>query len=75
MSTNSCNNENIKFLRRSDVLLRCAFSNTTLHRLIHAGDFPTPIQLSPRAVAWIESEVNDWIQQRIESSRSSAGGA
>ncbi|MDZ7852012.1 MAG: AlpA family phage regulatory protein [Halomonas sp.] len=34
-----------------------------LHRLIHAGDSPAPIQLGPRAVAWVESEVNGWIGQ------------
>ena len=58
-----------RLLRRPDVLHRCGISNSTLHRLIHAGNFPAPIQLGPRAVAWVESEVDTWIQQRIEASR------
>lgn len=62
-------------LRRPEVLQRCGISNSTLHRLINAGDFPAPIQLSPRAVAWIEEEVSTWIDQRIEASRSQGGAA
>ncbi|WP_280562595.1 AlpA family transcriptional regulator [Chromohalobacter sp. 48-RD10] len=62
-------------LRRPEVLQRCGISNTTLHRLINAGDFPSPIQISPRAVAWVESEINEWIEQRIEASRNQGGAA
>lgn len=62
-------------LRRPEVLQRCGISNSTLHRLITAGDFPHPIQLSPRAVAWIEEEVSIWIDQRIKASRSQRGTA
>lgn len=62
-------------LRRPEVLRRCGISNSTLHRLINAGDFPTPIQISPRAVAWIEEEVTVWIEQRIEASRNQGGAA
>ncbi|QFT86562.1 Prophage CP4-57 regulatory protein (AlpA) [Halomonas sp. THAF12] len=54
-------------LRRPEVLRRCAISNSTLHRLINAGNFPAPVPVGPRAVAWIESEINDWIEERIES--------
>lgn len=62
-------------IRRPEVLQRCGISNTTLHRLIHADDFPAPIQLGPRAVAWVESEINEWIEQRIEASRGQGGAA
>lgn len=58
-----------RLLRRPDVLHRCGISNSTLHRLINAGDFPSPIQLSPRAVAWVESDIDTWIEKRIEASR------
>ncbi|MDZ7854524.1 MAG: AlpA family transcriptional regulator [Halomonas sp.] len=56
-----------RLLRRPDVLNRCGISNSTLHRLINAGDFPPPIQISPRAVAWVEAQIDTWIQQRIEA--------
>ncbi|MFG6139065.1 helix-turn-helix transcriptional regulator [Halomonas sp. B23F22_10] len=59
---------NVSLVRRPEVLRRCAISNSTLHRLINAGDFPAPIQISPRAVAWVASEIDRWIDQRIEDS-------
>lgn len=36
------------------------------------GNFPKPLQLSERRVAWIESEVNEWISQRIAQHKASA---
>ncbi|WP_254276860.1 AlpA family transcriptional regulator [Halomonas sp. 3H] len=62
-------------IRRPEVLRRCGISNTTLHRLIHAGEFPRPIQLGWRCVAWIEAEVDAWIEARIVASRGQGGMA
>lgn len=58
-----------RLLRRPDVLHRCGISNSTLHRLINAGDFPAPVQLGPRAVAWVESQIDQWIEERISQAR------
>ena len=35
-------------------------------RLEKAGQFPKRVQLGPSRVGWIESEVLDWLQVRIE---------
>ena len=34
--------------------------------------FPKPIKIGGRAVAWLESEVDAWIAQRISSNRKEA---
>ncbi|MDR5776600.1 MULTISPECIES: AlpA family transcriptional regulator [unclassified Caballeronia] len=34
--------------------------------------FPKPVKIGERAVAWLESEVDDWIAQRIVRSRGCA---
>lgn len=62
-------------LRRPEVLRRCGISNTTLHRLIHSDDFPRPVQLGERSVAWIESEIDAWIESRIKASRPKVGAS
>lgn len=31
--------------------------------------FPKPVRLGPRAVGWLESEVDAWIESRIAASR------
>ncbi|WP_394752806.1 helix-turn-helix transcriptional regulator [Crenothrix sp.] len=36
--------------------------------------FPRPINLSSRTIAWVESEVQAWIDSRIAASRAVQGG-
>ncbi|MGR2740721.1 helix-turn-helix transcriptional regulator [Billgrantia sp. Q4P2] len=58
-----------QLIRKKAVLERTALSNTSLYRLIAKGEFPKPIQLGPRAVAWVEDEIEKWIDSRISASR------
>jgi prophage regulatory protein len=39
------------------------------------GTFPKPVSLGGRAVGWLEAEVQQWLQRRIEASRSESIGA
>lgn len=59
------NNAPIVLLRLPQVCERVNLSRTPVLNAIDRGEFPQPIKIAPRAVAWIESEINDWIQQRI----------
>ncbi|MDL0433748.1 AlpA family transcriptional regulator [Marinobacter sp. TBZ242] len=56
----------MRLIRRPEVLKRCGFSNSTMHRLIKAEDFPSPVLLGSRAVAWVEEDVDAWIRERID---------
>jgi prophage regulatory protein len=29
-------------------------------------DFPRPVKIGPRAVAWVEQEISEWVAARIE---------
>lgn len=40
-------------------------SRTTIWRLLRAGDFPEPVQISPNRKGWIEHEVDAWIMKRM----------
>jgi prophage regulatory protein len=44
-------------------------SRSTIYSYVAAGKFPKPIRLGGRAVGWIESEIQEWLRQRIEASR------
>ena len=50
-----------RILRYPEVTLRTGLSRTTIWRLERTGDFPPRRQLSPNAVGWIESDVEEWI--------------
>ena len=47
------------------VLAKTGLSKSHLYALAQKGEFPKPIKLSERSSAWVESEVNDWIDARI----------
>lgn len=53
-----------KLLRVREVLDRTGLRRSTLYRLMAEGKFPRPRQLGMRAVAWVESEVEEWIGAR-----------
>lgn len=62
-----------KLLRIRDVLSLIPVSKRSIYRMIERGEFPKPVRLSPSsgktsAVAWLHSDIIDFIS-RIEQSR------
>jgi len=43
------------------------YSPQHVARLEKAGTFPKRIQLGPNRVGWVEDEVLDWLQLRLDS--------
>lgn len=58
-----------KLLRLTDVRARVPYSRSTIYQLISQGKFPKPICIGERAVAWLESDIDAWIEARIQSGR------
>lgn len=56
----------IRILRRTEVEACTGLSRSTIYDGIATGSFPKPIPLGPRAVGWVESEIQDWLAGRIE---------
>jgi len=54
-----------KLLRRPKVEERTGLSTTSIYEQMEAGTFPRPVPIGPRAVAWPEQVVEQWIQDRI----------
>ncbi len=42
------------------------YSPQHIARLEKAGKFPMRVQLGPNRVGWVESEVLDWLQKRLD---------
>ena len=55
----------LRFLRRRDLRGKVGYSPAHIDRLEAAGLFPKRVKLGPGAVAWLESEVDDWIRARV----------
>lgn len=60
-----------RILRLPEVKSSVGLARSTIYARIEEGTFPKPISLGPRAVGWLESEIQDWVRQKVESSRSS----
>lgn len=56
-------------LRIKDVLHKTGLSRSSLYEKIARRNFPEPIKLGLRSVAWLESEVNEWVLQCISATR------
>ncbi|MDU9367206.1 helix-turn-helix transcriptional regulator [Klebsiella sp. 141203] len=63
------NTTNQSLIRLPEVLKRTGFGKAWIYRLISESRFPAPVKIGVRAVAFIESEVDEWIQSVIETSR------
>ena len=62
----------IRIVRLPAVQARTGLGRSTIYVRLAEGSFPKPVQLGARAVGWIESEVDEWIRQRIALSRGEA---
>jgi len=65
-----------RFIRLPEVLSRTGYGRTTIYRKMEDGSFPRRVKLEgppkdpnafdSRAIAWIEDEVEQWMESRIE---------
>jgi prophage regulatory protein len=55
-----------RLLDRKDLRDRgIKFHRVHIDRLVKAGKFPRPIRVGANRLAWIESEISRWINERI----------
>jgi prophage regulatory protein len=62
-----------KIIRIKHLLEKTGLSRSTLYKLFGTPGFPAKIQLGERSVGFLESEVDKWIQGRIEASQKVEG--
>ena len=75
-SNSKINKPKLRFIRLPEVLSRTGYGRTSIYRKMEDGSFPKSVKLGgppkdpsifdSRAVAWIEDEVEQWIESRIE---------
>ncbi len=54
-----------RLLRRAEVEERTSLPKTTIYDWIKRGQFPPPLRLGDAMVAWLESDIEEWIDQQI----------
>ncbi|PLX70319.1 MAG: AlpA family transcriptional regulator [Denitrovibrio sp.] len=59
----------IRILRRKEVESVTGLCRSSIYAKVEKGIFPKPIKLGTRSVGWIESEINEWLENRIAATR------
>ena len=75
-SKNTTPKQKYRVIRLNEVLSRTGFGRTSIYRKMEEGSFPKSLKLGgppkdpsifdSRAVAWIEDEVDQWMESRID---------
>ncbi|HAT8501319.1 TPA: AlpA family phage regulatory protein [Vibrio vulnificus] len=53
----------MRFLKLKEVMEKTALSRSAIYRKMNEDQFPQSISLGDRAVAWVESEVDEWMEE------------
>lgn len=56
----------MKLIRIKEVMNRTGLARSTVYKYISQGQFPQSLKLGTRAVAWVESEIDTWINDSIK---------
>ena len=56
-----------QLLRITEVMARTTLSKRTIYRKMNEGTFPKSRRINNRTIAWVESEIEEWIESRPHS--------
>jgi prophage regulatory protein len=56
----------MRLIRLKEVMYCSGLARSTIYKYIADDMFPKPVSLGDRAVAWVEDEVQEWIEVKIE---------
>lgn len=51
--------------RLKKVVEQTGLGRSSIYKLIKEGSFPKPVPLGIRAVGWVATEINAWIEDRV----------
>lgn len=54
-----------RFLRLNEVMEKTGLKRSTIYNQMNKGEFPKSISITANSVAWLESEINSWIEEKI----------
>ncbi len=55
-----------KFLKIKDVITITGLSRSSIYSFINQGTFPKQVQISARSVRWVDSDIEQWMNQKLE---------
>lgn len=56
----------MKLIKLKTVMECTGLARSTVYKFVAEDRFPKPVKLGTRMVAWVESEIQEWILQKVE---------
>ncbi len=56
-----------RLLRWPELKERIPISHSRIYIMMKAGTFPRTVSIGARSVAWLESEIDEWLQERLDN--------
>lgn len=54
----------MKIIRLPEVMEQTGLGRSTIYLRVSTGLFPSPVSLGGRAVGWLQSEIEEWINSK-----------
>lgn len=54
-----------RFMRLPEVSATCGLPTSSIYDGMRRGDFPKPVPLTGKSVAWLASEIHEWMASRV----------
>lgn len=58
-----------KLIKLASVKSMTGLSKSSIYAMMQKGEFPRSVTIGSRAVAWVEAEIQKWIEEKISLSR------
>lgn len=59
-----------RFMRIDEVIFVTGLARNTIYRRMREGTFPRQLRLGPNSVAWLQSDISEWMTSVVTSSAS-----
>lgn len=66
MNNTATNQQTPRLIRLPEVRRISSLSTTEIYRRLADGRFPKQIRLGAKSVAWLESDIHQWIAEQVE---------
>lgn len=56
----------MRLIKLKEVMAKTSLGHSSIYKFISEGTFPKQVSLGAKSVAWVESEVDDWIEEKVK---------
>jgi len=55
----------MRLIKLKEVMTKTSLGHSSIYKFIAEGSFPKQVSLGTKSVAWVESEVDEWIEEKV----------